>query len=665
MDVSLSPEKEGVPEELLGETQNAQCLLGDDVQRAAAPPTSPTPTMTLASIFIWTLTLWTQGSFGEIIVTQTPGSQTVSPGDTVTISCTTSQDISNYIGWYLQKPGEAPKLLIYRASTRQSGVSSRFSGSGSVEQRYAQVEKEALGLTWACERSQDFLTARYFEMETDHKPLLSLLGVQALDALPPRIQRFRMRLLRYSYNIFHVPGKSLCTADTPSRVPLQREAISTDDELMESTNIYVDNIIEHLPAATSYLDGQREHLKADSVCSRVMGMCQDGWPEFSCSTGPEKQYWKECAFLTVHDVLLLKGTRLVIPSALRNDILAKLHEGHQGVVKCRERARPSVWWPGLSQQLHEPVLNCRTCIAERTNHTEPLIRTDLPERPWQKVGTDLFALKGKTYLLVVDYYSCYVEVVNLSLTKSTDITVHLKSVSARHGIPEIVISDNSPQYSSSTFADFERYGFKHVNSSPRHPCSNGEAERAVQPVKNLLKTASDPYHALLAYRATPLQNGYSPAHLLMGRQLHTMVSTLPSVLNPSLPDGTTVSSREREKRCGADQMQFNKRHRVHNLSKLFPGKRVWVTDQKVTGTVLGEHSTPCSYVVEVPHRTVHRNRHHLIPMNVAESNDTTPSNSQVPTDSVPIEDQKTQTPCARPELTLHRTRSGRPIVKPN
>ncbi|KAL7868856.1 hypothetical protein SRHO_G00102400 [Serrasalmus rhombeus] len=87
--------------------------------------------MTLVSIFIWTLTLWTQGSFGDIIMTQTPGSQTVSPGDSVTISCRSSQSISNYLHWYLQKPGEAPKLLIYGATTRQSGVPDRFSGSGS------------------------------------------------------------------------------------------------------------------------------------------------------------------------------------------------------------------------------------------------------------------------------------------------------------------------------------------------------------------------------------------------------------------------------------------------------------------------------------------------------------------------------------------------------
>lgn len=103
--------------------------------------------------------------------------------------------------------------------------------------------------------------------------------------------------------------------------------------------------------------------------------------------------------------LLIKETRLVIPAGLRNYVVSKLHEGHQGVAKCRERARQRMWWPGLSQQLNELVLNCGTCIKERTNHTEPLIPTDLPERPWRKLGAYLFTLKGKMYLLVVDYYS--------------------------------------------------------------------------------------------------------------------------------------------------------------------------------------------------------------------------------------------------------------------
>ena len=509
----------------------------------------------------------------------------------------------------------------------------------SVEQRYAQVEKEALALTWACERFRDFLIGQHFELETDHKPLLSLLGAQALDTLPPRIQRFRMRLMGYSYTISHVAGKDLWTADTLSRAPLRAEATRADNELMESTNIYVDSIMDNLPVSATYMDTLRENLRADSVCSAVMKMCQDGWPDNSSCTSLLKLYWAERAYLTVQDGLLLKGTRLVIPSAMRNDVLAKIHQGHQGVVKCRERARQSVWWPGLSQQLNELVQNCRTCIKERTNHTEPLMPSDLPERPWQKLGADLFTLKGKMYLLVVDYYSRYVEVANLSLTKSADITAHLKSMFAHHGIPEVLVSDNGPQFAARGFTTFAaNYGFQHVTSSPKFPQSNGESERAVQTVKNLLKKAEDPYLALLAYRTTPLKNGFSPAELLMGRRLRTTVPTLPSLLKPSLLPSAAVSAKEREMRL-EEQRRFDRRHRAHVLSKLAPGQEVWVTDSKVTGTVVGTHATPRSYMVDVPHGTVRRNRHHLIPMGGSENSGTPlenfPARVAVPTPMSP------------------------------
>ncbi|KAF4081702.1 hypothetical protein AMELA_G00164230, partial [Ameiurus melas] len=95
--------------------------------------TSPTATMTLISVFICTLALWTQGSRGQVIVTQTPSEQTVVPGNTVTINCRTSLKVysGTYLHWYLQKSGEAPKLLISYANKLYSGIPARFSGSGS------------------------------------------------------------------------------------------------------------------------------------------------------------------------------------------------------------------------------------------------------------------------------------------------------------------------------------------------------------------------------------------------------------------------------------------------------------------------------------------------------------------------------------------------------
>ncbi|XP_030204757.1 uncharacterized protein K02A2.6-like [Gadus morhua] len=534
-----------------------------------------------------------------------------------------------------------------------------------TEQRYAQVEKEALGLTWACERFRDFLLGKHFCLETDHKPLLSLLGAQALDLLPPRIQRFRMRLMRYSYDIVHVPGKSLWTADTLSRSPVQKKMTANDTELMESTNIYVDCIVNNLPVSPTFMDTLKAQLEADSVCSRVMKMCADGWPDHAQQEPLLKHFWPEQATLTVQDGLLLKDTRLVIPAAMRNDVLDRLHEGHQGVVKCKARARQTVWWPGLGHQITEMVLKCRTCLQERRNHSEPLMPSDCPERPWQKLGADLFELGGKTYLLVVDYLSRYVELALLTHTKCNDVINHLKSMFARHGIPEVLMSDNGPQFSGQAFASFaSAYGFKHLTSSPKFPQSNGEAERAVQTIKGLLKKATDPYMALLAYRATPLQNGYSPAQLLMGRRLRTTVPTHSSELQPTLPDRSTLFQKEGEKRS-SDAANFNRRHRAKPLSSLSPGQEVWVTDTKTPGTVIQSHTSPRSYLVDAPHGVVRRNRLHLIPLQ-SPSRDEAGQQQQEP---LPVLEQGDTppalgSPVPSPGVSTPRTRSGRAIIQP-
>ncbi len=89
-----------------------------------------------------------------------------------------------------------------------------------TEQRYAQIEKEALALTWACEKFASYVLGMRFSIDTDHKPLVPLLSTKHLNDLPARVLRFRLRLDRFDYSIRHVPGKSLYTADTLSRSPI-------------------------------------------------------------------------------------------------------------------------------------------------------------------------------------------------------------------------------------------------------------------------------------------------------------------------------------------------------------------------------------------------------------------------------------------------------------
>ena len=148
----------------------------------------------------------------------------------------------------------------------------------------------------------------------------------------------------------------------------------------------------------------------------------------------------------------MKGKRLLIPVSMRLVVLNKLHEGRRGITKCREIAKTSVWCPGLGKQLEELLNNFSTCIKEHANTPEPVIPSELPDRSWQKPAADLFELKRQAFLLVIDYFSRYVLVAKLAHTTSPDIVVHLKSMFARHGIPDQLVSDNGPQFLSNAFA---------------------------------------------------------------------------------------------------------------------------------------------------------------------------------------------------------------------
>ena len=117
------------------------------------------------------------------------------------------------------------------------------------------------------------------------------------------------------------------------------------------------------------------------------------------------------------------------------------------------------------------------------------------------------------YLLVVDYYSRYVKVALLEELNTRRVVLQMKSIFPRHGIPEVLRSNNGPRYALEEFRKcVHEYGFQHVMSFPKYP------QRAVQTMKSLFKKKNDPYMALLVYRTSPLENGASPAELLMGRK---------------------------------------------------------------------------------------------------------------------------------------------------
>ncbi|PIK53023.1 hypothetical protein BSL78_10084 [Apostichopus japonicus] len=237
----------------------------------------------------------------------------------------------------------------------------------------------------------------------------------------------------------------------------------------------------------------------------------------------------------------MKGQRILIPKQCQNDILAKLHDAHQGMVKCQLRAKTAVFWPRINQDIEELVKACPICLENsKSQPAEPLQSHEVPTRPWQIIGTDLFTLDGRDYLIVADYYSYTImKTIPKGNCKSPTIVNLLKSIFSEQGIPERVISDNGPQYSSHILKEFSQsWNFHHITSSPHYPQSNGFIERQVQTVKQTITKARqskyDVHLAMLSLRATPIDNHLpSPGELLFNRKLR---SSIPTKIPNTQPD---------------------------------------------------------------------------------------------------------------------------------
>jgi hypothetical protein len=242
-----------------------------------------------------------------------------------------------------------------------------------------------------------------------------------------------------------------------------------------------------------------------------------------------------------------------------------------------------------------------------------MIPHKIPSRPWVKLAADIMTLGQKDYLVVTDYYSKFPEIALLERKTASCVIMHLKSIMARHGIPEELCTDNMP-FNSAEFLKFTRdWGFTLTTSSPTYPQSNGMAEKTVQTIKRLLTKASlsgiDPYIALLEYRNTPVSGmSLSPAQMLMSRRLRGKLPTTASMLKPKVVNAKWQLKRRQERQ----KRQYDKGSR--NLIPLQPGDSVRVQSGKLwkPAVVIRKTANPRSYIVSCDGSTLRRNRRHLL-----------------------------------------------------
>ena len=251
-------------------------------------------------------------------------------------------------------------------------------------------------------------------VETDHKPLVPIFNSKAVNDLTIRIQRQRLRAMKYAFNTIHVPDKLNCIADLLSRQPLNKPN-AYDAKVSDKFEVCAVTDLSQLPASENRLLDLKRKQSADTTCRQIIYSFQHGWPAYLSDVDTDiKPYWAVQSDLTLVNGLLLKGSRIVIPVQERADILKSIHCGHQGIQKCRKRSRRSVWWPGISLDIAAMVKNCKICQVHQAAQHEPLKPSEFPDGPWQKVATDLFNWQSHNYILVIDYYSRYIKIAKMN-----------------------------------------------------------------------------------------------------------------------------------------------------------------------------------------------------------------------------------------------------------
>ena len=126
-------------------------------------------------------------------------------------------------------------------------------------------------------RFNDYLLGTTFHINTDHKPLVPLLSTKNLDELPTRVQRFKMRLMRYWFTISYVAGKNLVTTDTLSRAPVSTSN-TQDEECYQEVEAYGNFVCQNLPASDKCIEQIKEYQSKDEICQQLVEYCKNCWP---------------------------------------------------------------------------------------------------------------------------------------------------------------------------------------------------------------------------------------------------------------------------------------------------------------------------------------------------------------------------------------------------
>ena len=406
-----------------------------------------------------------------------------------------------------------------------------------AEQRYSQLEREALAIRWGCERCYQYLIGSQFTVVTDHKPLLPMIN-NPHSRPPLRIERWLMYLQQFDFQLEY--GKGIeNTADYLSRHYLPA---TSDDELVSRGREEVTRAIIQamVPKALSLEEIQQE-TGADKTCQDLIEAIQGRYDRVK-KEPHLKQFRQVFQELSYAQGVITRGEQILIPKSLQERVINICHEAHLGISKSKQILRSKVWFPNINQMMEAKVAGCIPCqAATSVKRRDPVIPSQIPNAPWMSCAADFYGplRSGHYILVVVDDFSRYPEVETVTSTSAAATIPKLDCIFARQGLPQSIKTDNGPPFNSEQFRSYLlNMGVRHQRVTPYWPEANGEAERFMASLNKTMKTAQTEgtdwtvalNNFLRCYRSAPhTSTGVAPYTALYNR---TMRTKLPELIIP-------------------------------------------------------------------------------------------------------------------------------------
>ncbi|XP_055522681.1 uncharacterized protein K02A2.6-like [Wyeomyia smithii] len=373
-------------------------------------------------------------------------------------------------------------VLVQRDGTETARIVS-FASKGSTpsERAYPQTQREALAVVWAVEKFYFYLFGLHFTIFTDHKTLEYIYGGkhQTGRRACSRAESWALRLQPYDFEMKYLPGTSNIS-DILSRL------ITQQDPAFDDTTDHFLFAVGEGPTAISLAEIKSETGKDETLLAVIKALRSDEWPV---------ELYRYQAFrreLGIVDGMVIRDERLVLPVKLRARALEIAHRGHPGVVSMRRSLRERVWWPCMDNDVTKKIQQCHGCaVVSRQNPPEPMMRKEMPERAWQQIAIDFFSAKEcATFLVIVDYYSRFLKVIEMKGTTASKTIEALESVFIEQTYPESIRSDNGPPFTSDEFNNYcLSKNIRLIHTIPYWPQMNGMVERQNQGILRALRIA--------------------------------------------------------------------------------------------------------------------------------------------------------------------------------